>query len=108
MARQDRFSFCGFGYGAGLLGSGFVSYFLTHRFTITLAGMMGGVSLILISRSQSIGAIHAGLVFIGFFAALPSLGDRQPHRAYQQKALGKAMAIHEWPRMRLYHRPAPR
>jgi len=90
------FFFVAFGYGIGLLGSGFVSYFLTHRFTITLAGMMGGVSLILISRSQSIGSIHAGLVFIGIFAGiyLPS-GIASLTELISQKHWGKAMAIHE-------------
>ena len=68
------FFFMASGYGVGLLGSGFVSHLLTHRLTIAFAGMMGGISLIIISRSASIGAIHTGLVLIGVFAGfyLPS------------------------------------
>jgi NNP family nitrate/nitrite transporter-like MFS transporter len=90
------FFFVAFGYGVGLLGSGFISYFLTHRFTITLAGMMGGISLIIIARSPSSGAIHAGLVLIGIFAGiyLPS-GIASLTELISKEHWGKAMAIHE-------------
>jgi NNP family nitrate/nitrite transporter-like MFS transporter len=73
-----------------------VSHFLTHRLTITFAGLMGGLSLIFISRSASIGAIHAGLVFIGFFAGLylPS-GIATLTELVSKEHWGKAMAIHE-------------
>lgn len=90
------FFFVAFGYGVGLLGSGVVSHFLTHRLTITFAGLMGGLSLIFISRSASIGAIHTGLVFIGFFAGLylPS-GIATLTELVSKEHWGKAMAIHE-------------
>lgn len=90
------FFFVAFGYGAGLLGSGFISHLLTHRFTITLAGMMGGISLIMISHSHSIGAIHTGLVLIGIFAGfyLPS-GIASLTELISKEHWGKAMAIHE-------------
>ena len=90
------FFFVAFGYGVGLLGSGVVSHFLTHRLTITFAGLMGGLSLIFISRSASIGAIHTGLVFIGFFAGLylPS-GIATLTELVSREHWGKAMAIHE-------------
>lgn len=90
------FFFMAFGYGVGLLGSGVVSHFLTHRLTITFAGLLGGLSLIFISRSGSIGAIHTGLVFIGFFAGLylPSGIATLTELASRQR-WGKAMAIHE-------------
>ena len=90
------FFFVALGYGVGLLGSGFISFFLTHRFTITLAGMMGGTSLIIISRSHSIGTIHAGLVLIGIFAGfyLPS-GIASLTELIRKEHWGKAMAIHE-------------
>ncbi len=90
------FFFVAFGYGVGLLGSGFISYLLTHRFTITLAGMMGGISLVMISRSHSIGEIHAGLVLIGIFAGfyLPS-GISSLTELISKEHWGKAMAIHE-------------
>jgi NNP family nitrate/nitrite transporter-like MFS transporter len=90
------FFFVAFGYGVGLLGSGFISYLLTHRFTVTLAGTMGGISLVMISYSNSIGAIHAGLVLIGIFAGLylPS-GIASLTELIKKEHWGKAMAIHE-------------
>jgi len=90
------FFFMAFGYGVGLLGSGMVSHLLTHRLTITFAGLLGGLSLIFISRSPSIGAIHTGLVFIGFFAGLylPS-GIATLTELASRQHWGKAMAIHE-------------
>jgi NNP family nitrate/nitrite transporter-like MFS transporter len=90
------FFFMAFGYGLGLLGSGFVSHLLTHRLTIAFAGMMGGISLIIISRSGSIGAIHTGLVLIGIFAGfyLPS-GIATLTALVNKEHWGKVMAIHE-------------
>ena len=90
------FFFMASGYGIGLLGSGFISHLLTHRLTIALAGMMGGLALIFISRSASIGAIHAGLVLIGIFAGfyLPS-GIATLTELVRKEHWGKAMAIHE-------------
>jgi NNP family nitrate/nitrite transporter-like MFS transporter len=90
------FLFVAFGYGVGLLGSGAVSHFLTHRLTITFSALMGGLSLLFISRSASIGAIHTGLVFIGFFAGvyLPS-GLASLTELVGKEHWGKAMAIHE-------------
>lgn len=90
------FFFVAFGYGVGLLGSGLVSYYLTHRLTIAFAGMMGGLALIMISRSTSIIGIHAGLVLIGIFAGfyLPS-GIATLTENISREHWGKAMAIHE-------------
>ena len=90
------FFFVAFGYGVGLLGSGAVSHFLTHRLTITFAALMGGLSLLFVSRSASIGAIHTGLVFIGFFAGvyLPS-GLASLTELVAKEHWGKALAIHE-------------
>ena len=90
------FFYMAFGYGVGLLGSGVVSHFLTHRLTVTFAGLLGGLSLLLISRSSSIGAIHTGLFFIGFFAGLylPS-GIATLTELASRQNWGKAMAIHE-------------
>lgn len=90
------FFYMAFGYGVGLLGSGVVSHFLTHRLTVTFAGLLGGLSLIFISRSSSIGAIHTGLFFIGFFAGLylPS-GIATLTELASRQNWGKAMAIHE-------------
>jgi len=90
------FFFVAFGYAFGLLGSGLISFLLTHRLTITFAGMMGGVALILISRSTSITGIYAGLVSIGIFAGLylPS-GIATITENISREHWGKAMVIHE-------------
>ena len=90
------FFFVAFGYGVGLLGSGFVSSLLTHRLTIAFAGITGGIALILISRSTSIGGIHVGLVFIGTFAGVyfPS-GMATLTELVSREHWGKAMAVHE-------------
>ncbi len=90
------FFFVAFGYAFGLLGSGLISFLLTHRLTITFAGMMGGVALIFISRSTSITGIYAGLVSIGIFAGLylPS-GIATITENISREHWGKAMAIHE-------------
>jgi NNP family nitrate/nitrite transporter-like MFS transporter len=90
------FFFMASGYGVGLLGSGFISHLLTHRLTIAFAGMMGGLALMIISRSASIGAIHAGLVLIGIFAGfyLPS-GIATLTELVSKEHWGKVMAIHE-------------
>jgi len=90
------FFFVASGYAAGLLFAGVVSYLLTHRVTITVAGMMGGAALILISRSNSIGGIHAGLVLIGMFAGfyLPS-GIATLTEIISRENWGRGMALHE-------------
>jgi NNP family nitrate/nitrite transporter-like MFS transporter len=90
------FFFVALGYAFGLLGSGLISFLLTHRLTITFAGMMGGVALIFISRSTSITGIYVGLVSIGIFAGLylPS-GIATITENISREHWGKAMAIHE-------------
>jgi NNP family nitrate/nitrite transporter-like MFS transporter len=90
------FFFIASGYGLGLLGSGVVSAWLTHRLTIGCAGMLGGAALIMISTSTSIAGIHAGLVIIGVFAGfyLPS-GIATLTETIRREHWGKAMAIHE-------------
>ena len=90
------FFFVASGYAIGLLGSGVISFLLTHRLTITFAGMMGGVALIFISRSTSITGIYAGQVIIGIFAGfyLPS-GIATITENISREHWGKAMAIHE-------------
>jgi NNP family nitrate/nitrite transporter-like MFS transporter len=90
------FFFIASGYGLGLLGSGVVSAWLTHRLTIACAGMLGGAALIMISTSTSIAGIHGGLVIIGIFAGfyLPS-GIATLTETIRREHWGKAMAIHE-------------
>jgi MFS transporter, NNP family, nitrate/nitrite transporter len=90
------FFFVASGYAVGLLGAGLVSFLLTHRLTITFAGMMGGAALILISLSNSIGGIRAGLVIIGMFAGfyLPS-GIATLTEIISRENWGRGMALHE-------------
>jgi len=90
------FFFIAFGYGIGLLGSGFVSSRLNHRVTITISGIMGGLTLILISQLNSVSGMRIGLVLIGVFAGfyLPS-GIATLTELISQEHWGKAMAIHE-------------
>lgn len=84
------------GYGAGLLGSGFVSSRLNHRRSLILSASGVGASLAVISSSSSIGAMHAGLVLLGIFAAfyLPS-GIATLTEITTKEHWGKVMAIHE-------------
>ncbi len=90
------FFYVAFGYGVGLLGSGFISFQITHRLTIALAGIMGGTALVFISRSTSLMGIHSGLMAIGIFAGfyLPS-GIATLTENISRENWGKAMAIHE-------------
>ncbi|MBI5966370.1 MAG: MFS transporter [Deltaproteobacteria bacterium] len=90
------FFFVAAGYGAGLLGSGFVSSLLSHRGTITLSIMMVGAALFIISGSASLNGIHGGLFLIGLFAGfyLPS-GLATLTNMTSREHWGKAMAIHE-------------
>ncbi len=90
------FFFVASGYAVGLLGAGLVSFLLTHRLTITFAGMLGGAALILISRSDSIGGIRAGLFIIGMFAGfyLPS-GIATLTENISRENWGRGMALHE-------------
>jgi len=90
------FLFVAFGYGAGLLGSGFISSLLNHRRTITLSSILVGGAIVAISRSFSINQMHAGLVLVGLSAGfyLPS-GIATLTELVSKEHWGKAMAIHE-------------
>jgi len=90
------FLFIAVGYGAGLLGSGFVSSLLNHRRTILLSILMVGVAMLLISWSSSFKGMHCGLVLLGIFAGfyLPS-GLATLTNLISKEHWGKAIAIHE-------------
>ena len=90
------FLFIAVGYGAGLLGSGFVSSLLNHRRTILLSILMVGVAMLLISWSSSLKGMHCGLVLLGIFAGfyLPS-GLATLTNLISKEHWGKAIAIHE-------------
>jgi NNP family nitrate/nitrite transporter-like MFS transporter len=90
------FLFVAVGYGAGLLGSGFVTSRLSHRLTIAWAIIMVGVASLAVSRSTSIGAMRLGLVIVGLFAGfyIPS-GIATLTELVSQEHWGRALAIHE-------------
>ncbi len=84
------------GYCLGLLGSGFVSWWLNHRRTILLSTVALGVVLLILSRSTSIAGMRAGLMVFGASAGLylPS-GIATLTGEIRQEHWGKALAIHE-------------
>ncbi len=84
------------GFFPGLLGSGFISHHLTHRWTIILSSVALGGSLLAVSLSHIIWLIRSALFMLGLSAGLylPSgiatLTDMVTSRDW-----GKAIAIHE-------------
>ena len=90
------FLFISLGYFPGLLGSGFVSSRITHRWTIILSSVAVGGSLLPISLSHTLWWIRSGLVMLGlsaglyFPSAMATLTD-----VVSSKHWGKAIAVHE-------------
>lgn len=84
------------GYCMMLLGSGFVSSWLTHRRTIILSSMAIGGALFVIGLSRHIWGIRIGLITLGMAAGLylPS-GIATVTGLVRSKDLGKAIAVHE-------------
>jgi NNP family nitrate/nitrite transporter-like MFS transporter len=84
------------GFFPGLLGSGFVSSRLTHRWTIVLSAVAVGGSLLIVSLSHTLWWIRLGLVLIGLSAGLylPS-GIATVTDMVSSKDWGKAIAVHE-------------
>jgi len=84
------------GFFPGLLGSGFVSSRITHRWTIILSSVTAGGSLLAVSLSQDLGSIRWGLIMVGVSAGLylPS-GIATITDVVSSKHWGKAMAVHE-------------
>ena len=80
----------------GLLGSGFISFRLTHRDTIVLSSMAVGVALLAVSLSESLWATRLGLVALGVAAGLylPS-GIATITALVGSRDWGKAVGIHE-------------
>jgi MFS transporter, NNP family, nitrate/nitrite transporter len=91
------FLFISLGYCVGLLGSGYVSYRLTHRRTIIISSMAVGAALLAISLCHTIGAIRWGLMLLGFAAGLylPSGIATVTSIVVNSRDWGKAIAIHE-------------
>jgi len=85
-----------FGYSAGLLGSGFVSSWITHRRTIALTAITCSMAFLLIAFSHTLWTIWMGLFFVGVATGiyLPS-GMSTITASIPSAHWGKAIAIHE-------------
>jgi NNP family nitrate/nitrite transporter-like MFS transporter len=90
------FLFISLGYFPGLLGSGFVSSRLTHRWTIILSSVAVGGSLLAVSLSHTLWGVRFGLIVLGLSAGfyLPS-GIAALTDMVNPKDRGKAIAVHE-------------
>ncbi|MEN6321662.1 MAG: MFS transporter [Syntrophaceae bacterium] len=84
------------GYCISLVGSGYLSLWLTHRKTIALSSAVTGIALLFIAASKTPWAINTGLVFLGLAAGmyLPS-GLTTITSSIQVRNWGKAIAVHE-------------
>jgi MFS family permease len=90
------FLFISAGYSAGMLGSGYVSTRLTHRYTMVAALLIGGVSLFCVALFNSLNLIRLFLFLLGggMGLYLPS-GLATITETNSERNLGKAFAIHE-------------
>ena len=84
------------GYCISLVGSGYLSKWLTHRKTIALSSAVTGIALLFIAASKTPWAINTGLVFLGLAAGayLPS-GLTTITSSIKAGNWGKAIAVHE-------------
>jgi NNP family nitrate/nitrite transporter-like MFS transporter len=84
------------GSGVGLVGSGFVSSWLTHRNTLSLSIIMVGIVFSAISGSGSLALMRGELVLAGIFAGfyMPSAIATLTGVTGQEN-WGRALAIHE-------------
>ena len=84
------------GYLSGLLGSGFLSSRTTHRRTILISGSGVGIALMILSFTNSLRAMHAGLFGLGLAAGLYMPSAIATITALvDQRHWGKAIAVHE-------------
>ncbi len=90
------FLFIQIGYASGLLGSGFVSWRLTHRRTVVLSSIGVGLAMIALSRATSLVEMYLWLVMVGLTAGLylPT-GIATITELVEEPHWGKAMAVHE-------------
>lgn len=84
------------GYFISLLGSGFISFRLTHKQTIILSGLTLGLALIATSFSSGMWSMRLGVFMLGIAAGpyLPS-GIATLTTLFQSRQWGRAIAIHE-------------
>ncbi|MFW5745083.1 MAG: MFS transporter [bacterium] len=84
------------GFVAGLLTSGFVASFLRHRWTIIVAIIVCGFSLLALSAVSSLVAFHVFFALLNWGSGLyPGSGIASVTTLAPQVHRGKALAIHE-------------
>jgi predicted MFS family arabinose efflux permease len=84
------------GFVTGLFTSGFVSKWLTHRWTIVAATVIAGGALAVLSRVQSATAFHLVILAGGWANGLyPGSGIASVTTIAPDHHRGKALAIHE-------------
>jgi NNP family nitrate/nitrite transporter-like MFS transporter len=90
------FLFIQIGYATGLLGSGIVSWRLTHRHTIVTSAVAVGIAMVGLSLAASLGAMRFWLIVIGTGAGLylPA-GVATVTHLVNDAHWGKALAFHE-------------
>lgn len=84
------------GYCISLVGSGFLSRWLTHRKMIILSSVATGVALFIVASSKTHWAINLGVLLLGLVAGayLPS-GITTITSSMHPGNWGKAIAVHE-------------
>ena len=90
------FLYVSLGYLIGLLGSGFISSWITHRKAVILSAIVVGGALIWIAFWQGFWALQSGLFVLGIGGGfyLPS-GIATITALVQPRNWGKALAVHE-------------
>jgi NNP family nitrate/nitrite transporter-like MFS transporter len=90
------FLFISSGYVLGLLGGGFIAYYLTHRINIIASAVIIGLALEAIALSSGMWGIQIGLVVVGIGSGiyLPS-GIASITNLIKTQHWGKALAVHE-------------
>ena len=90
------FFFMALGYFVALLGSGFLSSKITHKYTIVLSATVVGIALLVIAASRNLWELRGAIFFLGMAAGLylPS-GMTTLTDMVASKHWGKAVSIHE-------------
>ena len=90
------FFFISAGYFIGLMGSGFISSRISHRWTIILSCIVLGGTLLLISASTALSVMSAALLLLGLATGiyLPS-GVATISNCVDSNQWGKAFSVHE-------------
>lgn len=85
-----------FGFITGLLTSGYVAKYLTHRWTIVSSVGITGVSLLALAAAESVGFFHLMVFIAGWGNGLyPGSGIASVAALVPDHHRGKALALHE-------------